>query len=225
LGRTAPALLAAFAVITAACGHNTTRIGVRPPAGRTALVAIAASDAVGLGATNPDRDNWVAQLSARLPSITRVVNLGISGATAAQAAQQELPVALDAAPTVAVVWLGVNDFQDHVSLDDFSRNLAQILSDLRQHTVARVFVGNLPDLRLLPDFAGRDPAALAAEVDRWNAAIAGIAAEQGAQVVDIYTAWSRLRESASLVSGDGLHPNSAGYQRIADLFYQQIQAG
>lgn len=178
---------------------------------------------MGLGATNPDRDNWVAQLGARLPGGTRVVNLGISGATAAQAAQQELPVALDATPTVAVVWLGVNDVYDNVSLDDFSANLAQILGGLHRQTSARVYVGNLPDLRLLPDFSGRDQAALAAEVDRWNAAIARVATEQGAQVVDLYAAWSHLREPAALISGDGLHPNSAGYQQIADLFYRQIQ--
>lgn len=217
--------LAALLIAATACGHNSSGSVAGGKAARPALVAIAASDAVGLGATNPDRDNWVAQLGGRLPAGTRVVNLGISGATAEQAAQQELPIALDAAPTVAVVWLGVNDFQDRVPLDTFSRDLTQILGDLHSKTGARVYVGNLPDLRLLPAFAGRDQAGLADEVARWNAEVARIAAAQGAHLVDIYTAWNRLRERDSLVSGDGLHPNTLGYQRIADLFYQQMQAG
>ncbi|HEY7294772.1 MAG TPA: hypothetical protein VH916_07005, partial [Dehalococcoidia bacterium] len=36
--------------------------------GTVILVAIGASDAVGVGATNPDTDNWVARLGTKLPS-------------------------------------------------------------------------------------------------------------------------------------------------------------
>jgi acyl-CoA thioesterase-1 len=190
------------------------------------LVAIGASDAVGIGATNPDTDNWVARLGTKLPSGSRVVNLGISGATAEQALQQELPVAADAAPTLAAVWLGVNDIEQNVPLDAFSSNLTGVLSGLRQ-TGARLFVANLPDLRLLPAFNGRDPAALDTQVRSWNAAIGRIANEQGATLVDLYTAWGDLKdakERAALVSADGLHPTSAGYNRLADLFWQTIEA-
>src|SRR5437763_10610100 len=107
-----------------ACGRGAARAGDGAAARvrGTVLVGIGASDAVGIGATNPDQDNWVAQLGARLPAGTRVVNLGISGATAAQAETQELPVALDAAPTVVAVWLGVNDFADRVPLAAFSQS-------------------------------------------------------------------------------------------------------
>ena len=190
------------------------------------LVAIGASDAVGIGATNPDTDNWVARLGAKLPSGSRVVNLGISGATAEQALQQELPVAADATPTLATVWLGVNDIEQNVPLDVFSANLTGVLSELRQ-SGAKLFVANLPDLRLLPAFNGRDPAALDGQVRAWNAAIAHIAHEQGATLVDLYTAWGDVKdakERAALVSADGLHPTSAGYSRLADLFWQTIEA-
>jgi len=190
------------------------------------LVAIGASDAVGIGATNPDSDNWVARLGAKLPSGSRVVNLGISGATAQQAEEQELPVAQDTAPTLAAVWLGVNDIEQNVSLDAFSANLTGVLSGLRQ-TGAKLFVGNLPDLRLLPAFNGRDPAALDGLVRSWNATIARIAGEQGATLVDIYIAWGDVKdakERAGLVSADGLHPTSAGYNRLAELFWQAIDS-
>jgi lysophospholipase L1-like esterase len=191
-----------------------------------ALVAIGASDAVGIGATNPDTDNWVARLGAKLPSGSRVVNLGISGATAEQALQQELPVAADAAPTLAAVWLGVNDIQQNVPLDVFTTNLTGVLSGLRQSD-AKLFVANIPDLRLLPAFNSRDSAALDAQVRSWNAAIARIAREQGATLVDLYTAWGDVKdakERAALVSADGLHPTSAGYSRLAELFWQAIEA-
>jgi lysophospholipase L1-like esterase len=220
VGRKALVWIVGLAILAAGCARASAR-----PAARPALVAIAASDAVGLGATNPDRDNWVAQLGVRLSPGTRVVNLGISGATGAQAAAQELPVALDAAPSLAVVWLGVNDMQQRVPLETFSANLTQILGELRQKTGARVYVANVPDLTALGDFSGWDPAALQAAVVQWNAEIARITAEQGAHLVDIHAAWSRLRERDGLISGDGLHPTSAGYQRIAELFLQAIQAG
>ncbi|HLZ69127.1 MAG TPA: GDSL-type esterase/lipase family protein [Dehalococcoidia bacterium] len=190
------------------------------------LVAIGASDAVGIGATNPDSDNWVARLGGKLPSGSRVVNLGISGATAQQALEQELPVAADAAPTLAAVWLGVNDIEQNVSLDAFSANLSGVLSGLRQ-TGSKLYVGNLPDLRLLPAFNGRDPAALDTQVRGWNAAIGRIVREQGATLVDVYTAWGDLKDvkdRAGLVSADGLHPTSAGYGRLADLFWQAIES-
>jgi lysophospholipase L1-like esterase len=151
------------------------------------------------------------------------VNLGISGATAAQAAEQELPVAEAAAPTLAAIWLGVNDVEQNVSLDAFSTNLTSILSGLRQ-TGAKLYVGNLPDLRLLPAFNSRDPAALEAQVHSWNAAIGRIASAQGATLVDLYTAWGEAKERAGLVSADGLHPTSAGYARLADVFWQAIDS-
>lgn len=214
-----------LAMACRAAGAPDDGAGANANVGRPTLVAIAASDAVGIGASNPDRDNWVTQLGAKLPAGARVVNLGISGATAAQAATQELPVALDAAPSIAVVWLGVNDFQARVSLTAFAADLTRILGALKAQTGARLFVGNLPDLRLLPAFAGRDPAALDAEVEAWNAQIARAAQDAGATVVDIYRSWAAARDRGALVSGDGLHPTTAGYARLAELFWQAIHSG
>ncbi|MHB8574963.1 MAG: SGNH/GDSL hydrolase family protein, partial [Dehalococcoidia bacterium] len=155
---------------------------------------------------------------------SRVVNLGISGATTAQAATQELPVALDAAPTTTVIWLGVNDITQNVTLANFSRDLARILGALHGQPGGRVFVGNLPDLKQLGAFRGRNTAQLDATVKAWNDAIASACSESGATLVDIFSAWNAQGDRGNLISGDGLHPNTAGYQRIADLFWQAMQA-
>lgn len=224
VGKVGLMLLAAIALLAGGCGQYALSgtAGARPAP--RVLVGIAASDGVGIGATNPDRDNWVAQLGARLPAGTRVINLGISGATAAQAAEQELPVALDASPGAVAVWLGVNDFEQSVPLPAFSQNLTDILGALRQQTSARVYVGNLPDLRLLPAFSSRPPEALNGDVGRWNDEIARVTAASGARLVDIYSAWTAPKDRGDLVSSDGLHPTTAGYQRIADLFWQSMRA-
>ncbi len=225
MGKAWTVLLPLLALLLAACGRGSAAVG---PAGKATspgvLVGVAASDGVGIGATNPDSDNWVAQLGARLPAGTRVINLGISGATAAQAAEQELPVVVDAHAGDVAIWLGVNDYEQRVSLANFSASLQQILARLHSETRVRLFVGNLPDLRLLSAFAGRDPAALDADVQRWNAEIARVSTASGAVVVDIYTAFSALKEKTGLISGDGLHPTTAGYRRIADLFYQAMRS-
>jgi lysophospholipase L1-like esterase len=188
------------------------------------LVAIAASDGVGIGATNPEQDNWVTRLGARLPSGSRTVNLAISGATAPQAATQELPVALDAGGTDVVVWLGVNDIAAGVPLETFSTSLSQIVGNLRTQTGARVYVGNIPDLKLLKAFRGRAPGELDALVASWNGAIAALCTETGAHLVDVFASWNAVPDRGALVSADGLHPTSAGYQQLADLFWQTMKA-
>ncbi|MGI8553258.1 MAG: GDSL-type esterase/lipase family protein, partial [Dehalococcoidia bacterium] len=134
----------------AACGGGDSVRETGTVSGKQVLVGIGASDAVGIGSTDPERDNWVAQLAQRLPAGSRAINLGISSAEASRALEQELPVALDAQPTLAVVWLGANDVQDGVSLPIFGQNLAQLLHGLRADGQTRVYVANLPDLRLLP---------------------------------------------------------------------------
>src|ERR687883_259921 len=72
-------------------------------------VAIGASDAVGVGATNPETDGWVPQLGQRLGPDVRLVNLGVSGSTLHQAIEEQLGPALEAQPDIVTVWLAVND--------------------------------------------------------------------------------------------------------------------
>src|SRR5205823_633166 len=48
-------------------------------------VAIGASDAVGVGARDPETEGWVPRLGATLGPNVRVVNLGVSGSTLSQA--------------------------------------------------------------------------------------------------------------------------------------------
>jgi lysophospholipase L1-like esterase len=219
--QSAGALLLLLIVALVAVGCDTSARSAGSGATPRVLVGIAASDGVGIGATNPDTDNWIAQLAAMLGGNTRVVNLGIGSATAFQAETQELPVALDAHPTVAVVWLGVNDYAQGVPLDAFAANLGNILGGLHGAGV-KVFVANLPDLRLLPAFSNRDAAALATDVSNWNGAIAQRAQASDATLVDLFSAWQAAPDRANLISGDGLHPTTLGYRALATLFRQAI---
>jgi lysophospholipase L1-like esterase len=186
-------------------------------------VAIGASDAVGIGARNPETDGWVARFGARLGPNARVVNLGVSGSTLAQAIDEQLGPALDAQPDIVTVWLAVNDLNARVPLERYAADLDTLLGQL-ESTHAKVLVGNVPDLSGLAAYRGIDPAALKAEVDRWNNAIADTTARHGASLVDLYAEWQEVVQHPDYLSADGFHPSTDGYQALADLFSGVLDA-
>jgi lysophospholipase L1-like esterase len=193
------------------------------PAYASTYVAIGASDAFGIGTDDPDRQSWPTILAELLGPGVHLVNLGIPGEVVPQALQMELPVALAANPNLVTVWLAVNDLADGESLAEYSGSLRSLLMSLRRGTHAQIFVGNIPDLTLLPHFFGYDPHGLRAEVDQWNAAIASICSEVGAHLVDIHSAWADLAEHPEYISADGFHPSAAGARQLARYFDDTIK--
>jgi len=187
------------------------------------LAVIGASDAFGVGTDDPDHLNWPTRLAHELPQPTRLLNLGVPGATLAQGQSEELPVALDAHPSAIVIWMAVNDYIRNVSLTAYTATLRATLATIRRDDPqTRVFVGDMPDLRYVPYFYGRDPAALYADVQAWNAAIAQAAADNGATLLDINAAWGGLSNNQQYLSQDGLHPSTEGAQALADYFSHVI---
>jgi lysophospholipase L1-like esterase len=182
-------------------------------------VAIGASDAVGVGARDPEREGWVPRLGARLGADVRVINLGVSGSTLHQALDEQLGPAVDAKPDIVTVWLAVNDFNAGVPLERYAVDLDRMLEAF-QGTSARVLVGNVPDLAPLAAFARR--AELAQQVDRWNAAIAHTVERRGATLVDLHAHWQEAAQHPEYLSQDGFHPSSEGYARLADLFAEAL---
>jgi lysophospholipase L1-like esterase len=67
-------------------------------------------------------------------------------------------------------------------------------------------------------YRGINPEPLRAEVDRWNAAIAGAAQRHGAQLVDLHATWQEVSQHPEYLAADGFHPSSEGYARLAELF-------
>jgi lysophospholipase L1-like esterase len=223
-------------LLCAACSQGSAgppvRATVTPPAGPTptphpglTYVAIGASDAFGLGTDQPARDNWPAVLTRTLGPSVHLVNLGIPGATVDQANRDELPIALDSHPDIITVFLGVNDLDADISLADVSTGLRALLDQLTRNTSAHIFVGNLPDLALLPYFAAKDNAStLIAEVQHWNQVIASICKAEGTTLVDLYSGWGQLAEHPEYIAPDGLHPSTKGAVQLADLFATAIEA-
>jgi len=186
-------------------------------------VAIGASDAVGVGASDPRTGSWPARLAAHLPVGTDYVNLGVSGSQASEAARDQVPVALGLRPQLVTVWLAVNDLNADVPAADYRAALRSVIAPLASGTAALIFVGNVPDLRTVPAYAGTDPAALLERITAYNAAIAAIAATDPGRVtvVDLFTGSAPLVGTIT-VSPDGFHPSDAGYSLIADRFAKAV---
>jgi len=189
-------------------------------------VALGASDAVGVGATDPATDGWVPQLHSKMPPGTQLVNLGVSGSLLRDALTQQLPVAVDVQPDIVTVWLAVNDFNARVPLEDYTAQLDTLLRELRQRTSARIAVANVPDLSVVPAYRAIDPRVLRAEIARWNEAIARVCRQHGVLLVDLSGTWQELAANPDYVSTDGFHPSSTGYRRLAEIFWEaMVQSG
>lgn len=189
------------------------------PAGTVRYVAIGASDAVGVGATDPATGSWPARVAKLLPPGSAFVNVGVSGSIALQARTAQLPGAIAQRPTVVSIWLAVNDMNATIEPASYANDLGAIVDTLVSGTDAKIFLGNVPDVRPVPAYAEADKEALFRLIQAYNQVIAAIAARHPTRVVpvDLFTGSAPL-VSTITVSGDGFHPSDAGYQLIADRF-------
>ncbi|HLX40826.1 MAG TPA: GDSL-type esterase/lipase family protein [Ktedonobacteraceae bacterium] len=194
------------------------------PKARLTYVAIGASDTFGIGADDPQSENWPTDLAANLGSGVRLINLGIPGITLHQALSIEVPIAIDSHPNLITVWLAVNDLIDSVHISSYTHDLDLLLTRLQAGAPgASIVVANIPDLTLLPYFGSSDPQVLTAQIQQYNTAIATLVKRHHVIEVDLYQQWSELRNHPEYISEDGLHPSTLGYMRIADLFYRIIK--
>lgn len=207
------------ALLGSGCAASTTTPAASRPESALSIAVMGASDAWGIGTRDPDRLNWPAQLAADLPASTHLINLGEPGVTLAEARRSELPVVLGERPDVVVIWLAVNDIIRNVPLSAYSSELRQTLTAIHEQSPQTpIFVGNVPDLTQIPYFSDWDRAALRAEVNTWNIAIAQACAMLGATLVDIYRAWGQPGDHPDYVSDDGLHPSDQGAAALASVF-------
>ena len=153
------------------------------------------------------------------------MNLGVSGSIALQAKDQQLPGAVAQHPTVVSVWLAVNDMNATIQPASYRESLAAIVDGLVTRTDAKVFVGNVPDVRGVPAYKDADKVALEQAITGYNDVIASVvAAHPGrAFLVDLHTGSAAL-VSTITVSADGFHPSDEGYQLIAQRFADAMRA-
>lgn len=147
-----------------------------------------------------------------------VVNEGRNGEWAQDGPFRIVSVLGEWRPEALLLMQGANDLSalgfGAVSLA--LEGLENILRDARARG-ATVFLATLP-----PQVPGsRLGVAAGTLLDEFNDGVRRLAARQNVPLVDVHAAF---RGDLSLLSADGLHPNEAGYERIAEAFLDAIRA-
>ena len=132
-----------------------------------------------------------------------VINAGVSGDTTARALQRLERDVLSKSPDLVLITLGGNDLKNGVARDIAFENLQTIVDSI-QKTGARVIIGGIR-------FPIRDRG--------FGRAYQELADETGAVLIP--NIFEGIMGNRKLMS-DPIHPNDAGYKKIADRFYEVI---
>jgi lysophospholipase L1-like esterase len=105
--------------------------------------------------------------------------------------------------------------------EDFREMLQKAISFASGSAASRVVVVSIPDWGLLPYAEGRDRAAIATEIDRFNEVAREEAQRTGARWVDITTFSRSVSHHEPMIASDGLHPSGMMYSEWARLILPQ----
>jgi lysophospholipase L1-like esterase len=148
-----------------------------------------------------------------------VTNEGNSGELVADG-KTRLTQSLNAnLPQVLLLQEGANDMTGgRPPIDTIVNDFRAMIRDARGRGV-QVFLGTL-----LPQREGAcrayDYCDGVNDVVTLNARLRTLAASEGAVLVDLYQTFDG--QTATWLGLDGLHPNEAGYQKMADVFYSAV---
>ena len=191
-------------------------------------VALGDSTVYGVGAEAPE-NNYVSRLYERLRGVyprARLMNLGVSGATAADVAQAQLRSAVAQRPDLVTLSVGPNDITRGRDAREYERDIETILATLARETAAVIVVNLIPDLAVTPRFRGREVSlSIGRRVTLFNDALTSHARAHNAAVVDLYTPSQReVPQQPQLIAADGYHPSDQGYARWAELMWRGVEA-
>jgi lysophospholipase L1-like esterase len=147
------------------------------------------------------------------------VNRGISGQTTAQMLVRMFPDVINLRPEALIILAGTNDIARNTgmqTLEMITQNFQAMAELAKAHGIRVVLCSVLPvsDYTERPQTVRRPPA----DILKLNAWLKDYAASNGAVYADYYSA--SVDERGFLkrgISGDGLHPNAAGYELMAPV--------
>lgn len=211
-------VIAAIAVALATWGLQAA------PTDKIRYVAIGDSYSIGEGA-KPD-ESWPALLTRHLKAqgveIELVANPSRTGWTAQQAIDRELPIFVNAAPNFATLQIGVNDWVQGVTVEDFRKRLVLLLDRMLEvlGNRNRLLIVTIPDFGVTPTGAryarGRN---ISEGIASFNKIITEEAVKRNLRVVDVFPISKKMQDDGSLIASDGLHPCAKEYAEWEKIIF------
>lgn len=195
---------------------------------REAVSYVALGDSYTIGTSVKTEERWPDQLVRTLRSeidLRLVANLGVNGYTTADLIADELPQLDSLDPEFVSLQIGVNDVVRRISPEQYRENLAAIFDDLVERVGAeRILAVSTPDYTLTPEGPRLgDAERQSNRVRRFNEILREEADERHVRYVDITSVAERVRQDASLVASDGLHPSGKQYAGWVELIAPQVR--
>jgi lysophospholipase L1-like esterase len=191
---------------------------------RILYVAVGDSYSIGEGAS--PNESWPALLTRHLKeqgvNIELVANPSRTGWTTQQAIDRELPVFVNAGSNFATVQIGVNDWVQGVIPEDFRKRFVLLVDRMLEvlGNKNRLLVVTIPDFGVTPTGAryarGRN---ISEGIAGFNKIITEEAAKRNLHVVDVFPISKKMRDDASLIANDGLHPSAKEYAEWEKIIF------
>lgn len=144
-----------------------------------------------------------------------------------QSGQTRLPSALVGQPNLVILLEGVNDTNAVIADATLSADVQRVATRLRSMVQTAKQGGRSVILSTLlpaaPDALLGEPRVSLTRIRALNTEIRTIAVQESVVLVDMYAAFGGDNVNPAWLSPDGLHPSDAGYQRMAQVFYDTIR--
>ena len=185
---------------------------------------LALGDSYTIGEGVPEAGRWPVQLACALRADGIAVSepqiIAQTGWTT-----DELDAGIDRVHPLAEydlvsLLVGVNNQYRGRSVDEYKEQFEALLEraiGFAQWKRERVLVLSIPDWGVTPFAEGRDRAAIAQEIDRFNATASQACVQRGVAFVDITPASRDGGDAVEMLADDGLHPSAAMYARWTRL--------
>jgi lysophospholipase L1-like esterase len=151
-----------------------------------------------------------------------IANPSVTGWTTQDLIDKELPIYDESNPDFATLLIGVNDWVQKVTEEQFQKNLTIILDRMQAKLKIKtnLILISIPDFGVTPKGAqysgGRD---IAAGIAEFNSILHKEAIKRKLSWVDIYPTTQLMKNNPNMISSDELHPSAAEYELWERLIF------
>ena len=189
----------------------------------------AIGDSYTIGENVEEEERWpnlmVRHLNENGIAIEIVANPSVTGWTTQDLIDKELPIFRESNADFATLLIGVNDWVQKVSEEKFRANMKFIIEEMLKKLPSpkRLVVVTIPDFGATPagpSFSGGKD--ISAGLAGFNGIIMQECENYDLACVDIFELSQGMKDDASLVGSDGLHPSAKEYALWEKMIYPVV---